>query len=80
MTPIFGNGVSERHRDAYPECVCSREVFAASMLPSSFFLHAGWAVPKYGNTAWVLASYHNNRGLLAAALFVSSIASLLCSR
>jgi hypothetical protein len=42
-----------------------------------FSLHTGWAVPKYGTTAWVLASYHNNRGLLAAALFVSGIASLL---
>jgi hypothetical protein len=42
-----------------------------------FSLHTGWAVPKYGSTAWVLAAYHNNRGLLAAALFVSGIASLL---
>jgi hypothetical protein len=42
-----------------------------------FSLRTGWAVPEYGTTAWVLASYHNNRGRLAAALFISGIASLL---
>ena len=43
---------------------------------TSYCLHTGWARPQSG-TSWFLASYHNHRGLLEAALFLFGIGTLL---
>jgi hypothetical protein len=42
-----------------------------------YCIHTGWAFPQSGSTSWLLPFYQNNRGLLAGALFLSGIGSLL---
>lgn len=44
---------------------------------TSYCLHTGWAPPQSGSTSWFVASYHDNRELLAAALFVLALGNLL---
>ena len=44
---------------------------------TSYCLHTGWVYPPYDKVTWFQAFYINNRGLLAVALFISAMASLL---
>jgi hypothetical protein len=41
-----------------------------------YSIHTGWAIPQSWSISWV-EFYQNNRGLLAGALFLSGIGSLL---
>jgi hypothetical protein len=42
-----------------------------------YCLHTGWANPQSGTTSWLWPFYLNNRGLIAGALFLAGIGSLL---